>query len=177
MPAPLKFAIGLALIAFPLLEIALLIRASRLLGLGPVALIVIITGIAGVAVVRRQGLQTFSRTLAEIHAGRGGLEPMLDGLLRVSGGVLLILPGLITDLLGLALLVPFVRQLVVKAGLPKFLASSLGETEIFERRFENARERQTYGDAPPSTVIIEGEYEHVEEPKNQPKPGAGPRTR
>ena len=175
MPAPLKFAIGLALIAFPLLEIALLIRASRLLGPGAVALIVIITAIAGVAVVRRQGLQTFTRTLAEIHAGRGGLEPMLDGLLRLSGGVLLILPGLITDVLGLALLIPFVRQLVVKAGLPKLLAGSFGATGIFTRRFESAREGRTYGDAPPSTVIIEGEYERVEEPKTQPKPGPGPR--
>jgi UPF0716 protein FxsA len=170
MPAPIKFAVGLALVAFPLLEVALLIRASRLIGAGGVALIIIVTGIAGIVVVQQQGLKTFTRTLAALHAGRSGLEPMIDGLLRVTAGVLLILPGLVTDVVGLALLIPAVRQLVARSGLAKLLDGGFGQSEIFERRSETARRGSINNDQHPDAVIIEGEYERVDDPRKSSKP-------
>ena len=103
MPTPVKFATGLALIAFPLLEIALLIRAGQWLGFWPVFLIVLLTAVAGSLVIQRQGFRTLARTMAQIEAGRGALEPMADGLLRLIAGMLLIFPGLICDALGLLL--------------------------------------------------------------------------
>ena len=168
MPAPLKFAIGLALLAFPILELAILIRVGRVLGLATVTLIVISSGVAGAAIVRRQGLQTFARAFSEIQAGRGGLEPMLDGLLRVTAGVLLILPGLITDLLGLALLVPFVRKLLIKAGLPKLLAGGAMDRGRYDRRSKTGRDGPVYNDPGADGVIIEGEYERIDEAKAAP---------
>jgi UPF0716 protein FxsA len=175
MPTPYKLALALALIAFPLLEIALLIRASRWLGLTTVALIVILTAVAGAAVIQREGLKTVARTLATLQAGRSGLEPMLDGLLRVTAGVLLIFPGLVTDILGLALLVPLVRTFVIKAGFPRLIAGTFSQTEIFERRFETDADTGDQHPAPPGAVVIEGEYERIDEPTKDSKPAGQPR--
>lgn len=175
MPTPYKLALALALIAFPLLEIALLIRASRWLGFTTVALIVILTAMTGAAVIRREGIKTVARTLTGLQAGRSGLEPVLDGLLRVTAGVLLIFPGLVTDILGLALLVPLVRNFVIKTGFPKLIAGAFSEAEIFEKRFETDAEVRGQHSAPPGAVVIEGEYERIDEPTKDSKPAGQPR--
>ena len=171
MPAPIKLAFGLALIAFPLLEIVLLIRAGRAWGFWPVTIIVVGTAILGLRIISRQGLQSFLRTLSQLQDGRSGLEPMFDGLLVVTAGILLVFPGLLTDVIGLTLLIPQVRQLVVKAGLVKVFAGEIPDQHNL-RPGEKAR---TSGQGPgdpgssgSNGIVIEGEYERLDEkPVNQ----------
>lgn len=166
MPAPIKLAFGLAIIAFPLLEIVLLIRAGRAWGFWPVAIIVLGTAIAGLRIISRQGLQTFLKTLTQLQDGRSGLVPMVDGLLVVTAGILLLLPGLMTDVIGLMLLIPQVRQLVVKAGLFKLLAGEADDGHVFGKGAKpqepGPASGPVYGD-PGSGFVIEGEYERVDE--------------
>ena len=166
MPAPIKLAFGLALIAFPLLEIVLLIRAGRAWGFWPVAIIVFGTAIAGLRIISRQGLQTFLKTLSQLQDGRSGLAPMVDGLLVVTAGILLVLPGLMTDAVGLMLLIPQVRQLVVNAGLFKLLAGDPNDGHGFGKGAKSpdpgSASGPIYSD-PGSGVVIEGEYERVDE--------------
>ena len=169
MPAPLKLALGLALVAFPLLEIALLIRAGQWLGFWPVFLIVLLTAGIGSAVIQRQGFKTIARTMAQIEAGRGALEPMADGLLRVTAGMLLIFPGLICDALGLLLLIPPVRGFIVNSGLPKILTGATVRGQVFEKRFEQRREHSPADPHDPGSITIEGEYERVEETTVPPR--------
>lgn len=106
----------LALIALfvllPAAEIATFIVVGGWIGVIPTILLVFATAIAGAALMRHQGLGTITRLQAEMDAGRVPGETLGDGAMILSGGILLLVPGFLTDLLGLLLFLPPVRHLV-----------------------------------------------------------------
>ena len=94
----------------PLVELALLIKLGNLIGLWPTIFIVIATGVLGAALARSQGTRTVEAIRAELAQGRAPTENLINGLLILVGGVVLLTPGLLTDLLGFSLLIPFTRS-------------------------------------------------------------------
>lgn len=94
----------------PLIELALLIKLGNVIGLWPTIFIVIATGVLGAALARSQGTQVISAIRAEVTEGRLPTESLINGLLILVGGVVLLTPGLLTDLLGFSLLIPFTRN-------------------------------------------------------------------
>ncbi|MBC8174155.1 MAG: membrane protein FxsA [Candidatus Marinimicrobia bacterium] len=101
----------LLFIGLPLVEIAILIKLGEVLGFWTALLLVIVTGILGAALARAQGLWIWSQIQQELQMGRMPTEKMLDGLFILIGGIVLLTPGLLTDLFGFAFLVPFTRNL------------------------------------------------------------------
>lgn len=97
-------------IGLPILELALLIRLHGVVGFMPTLLLVLLTGIAGAALVRRQGISILFKIQQEMAAGNLPAPQMMDGIMVLLAGALLVTPGLITDIAGFALLVPFVRE-------------------------------------------------------------------
>ena len=94
----------------PLIEIGLFALLGQLIGALPTLLGVVVTAIAGAALIRWQGiavLRDLQRTFAE---GRLPARQVGDAMLIGLGGLLLLLPGYFTDLLGLLLFVPPVRS-------------------------------------------------------------------
>src|SRR5690625_5934233 len=87
----------LLLLLMPLLEIWLFIRVGSYLGAGPTVALVVLTTVAGVAVLRRVGLNTLARANQRIRAGEVPAQEMGEGLVLVIAGLLLILPGFATD--------------------------------------------------------------------------------
>ena len=77
----------------------------------PVAM-VILTGIAGAALARWQGLRVYQRIRDDARAGRMPADALVDGFLILLAGILLITPGVVTDLVGIAFLIPPIRSLV-----------------------------------------------------------------
>ena len=102
----------LLFILVPLVELALLIRLGSYLGVTPTIALILITGTAGAFLARRQGLQAWQRLRRELAAGRFPAEEILDGAFVLGGGLLLLTPGLITDLVGFAALIPRTRALI-----------------------------------------------------------------
>ena len=94
----------------PLVELALLIKLGNVIGLWPTIFIVIATGVLGAALARSQGTQVISAIRAEVAEGRPPTESLINGLLVLVGGVVLLTPGLLTDLLGFSFLIPFTRS-------------------------------------------------------------------
>ena len=93
----------------PLIELYLLIRIGTWIGALPTVLIVLTTGFVGAWLARLQGFQVWSRIQTEINQGRFPGDPLLDGLLLLAAGLLLITPGVLTDVLGFALIIPASR--------------------------------------------------------------------
>ena len=93
----------------PLIELYLLIRIGTWIGALPTVLIVLTTGFVGAWLARLQGFQVWSRIQLEINQGRFPGDPLLDGLLLLAAGLLLITPGVLTDVLGFALIIPASR--------------------------------------------------------------------
>ncbi|MEE8348131.1 MAG: FxsA family protein [Acidobacteriota bacterium] len=94
----------------PMVELYLLIRLGARLGVLDTLAIVIITGMMGGLLARSQGLAVLNRIRMELDEGRIPTESLFDGVMILVAGVLLITPGLLTDGLGLCLLIPWTRQ-------------------------------------------------------------------
>lgn len=102
--------VKLLVLGWLLSEVLLLMLVVRMLGFGGAVLLGIVTSLLGVMALRRLGLNA-TRTLRTAMAGREAPDgAVLDGVLGALGGLLLILPGFISDLVGLALITPSVRQ-------------------------------------------------------------------
>ncbi|MGF1465891.1 MAG: FxsA family protein [Sandaracinaceae bacterium] len=100
--------------AVPLLEVYLLFVLGQALGLWPTVALVLLTGVVGATLARREGTRVWRRwqgALARGEVPEGGLA---EGLLVLVGGVLLVTPGVLTDLVGLGLLVPPIRGAVAR---------------------------------------------------------------
>jgi len=93
----------------PLLELYLLIKIGQVIGALPTVLIVVGTGIAGASLARQQGAKVWWQIQREMEIGRFPADRMIDGLLLLVAGAVLITPGILTDLLGFAILIPFTR--------------------------------------------------------------------
>ncbi|MBW1980127.1 MAG: FxsA family protein [Deltaproteobacteria bacterium] len=104
----LKLFLGFTLV--PIAEIYLLIKIGSHIGALNTIAVVIVTGILGASLARLQGLQTLVRVRQSLEHGELPAEEMLDALLIFVAGVVLLTPGFITDLAGLALLIPQSRN-------------------------------------------------------------------
>jgi UPF0716 protein FxsA len=102
--------LALLFVLTPLIELALLVRIGTLIGFWPTMAIVVVTGIAGALLARLAGVQVLLQIRREVLAGRMPVTHMLDGVLVLVGGVVLLTPGLLTDLFGFALLIPWSRR-------------------------------------------------------------------
>ena len=123
-------------IAVPLVELALLIKLGNAIGLWPTIFMVIATGALGAALARSQGTRVVSAIRAEVAEGRPPTESLLNGLLVLVGGVVLLTPGLLTDLLGFSLLVPFTRNWFrkkLRSRLRKYAERNSGSATIIIR--------------------------------------------
>ena len=97
-------------ILLPLAELALLIQVGRWIGVMGTIALVAATGLLGAALARRQGTAAWRAIQAELSQGRMPGATVVDGLLILFGGIVLLTPGILTDLLGFALLAPPTRR-------------------------------------------------------------------
>ena len=95
----------------PLVELAILVYLGTIIGALYTILIVVATGILGAFMARNQGLTALSRIRGSIERGIIPSNEIFDGALIVVGGLLLLTPGIITDIVGFTLLVPQTRRI------------------------------------------------------------------
>ena len=113
--------LALLFVLVPLVELALLIQVGQVIGLGPTILLVLATGVGGAALARREGLRTVAAIQGELAQGRVPGDALVDGAAILFGGALLLTPGVLTDFLGLSLLLPGTRRWMARR-IRKWLA-------------------------------------------------------
>jgi UPF0716 protein FxsA len=155
----LRLAIGLVFIIVPMLELLLLIKIGQGIGALPTVALVVGTALTGAIIISRQSLTVVSRTLEALSDGRTPVEPVLDGLFLLVAGVLLLTPGLITDVIALALLVPPLRRLIARAVMRWALRRTRLHIDTFTARTGPQGWRRSTDDG----GIIEGEFERIDE--------------
>lgn len=96
----------------PVLELALLIQIGQLLGIIPTIVAVLTTGAAGAALARNQGLTALRRLQRSVAEATFPGDEIFDGFLILMGGLLLLTPGFLTDLVGFAALLPGTRSIL-----------------------------------------------------------------
>lgn len=189
----MRFVLPLLFVAAPLLEIGLLIKVGQLLGFWWTLAVVVGTGALGSLVLVDKGFTAPLKMQEAMQRGEAPLASMLDSALTAMAGVLLILPGLICDTIGLLLLVPPLRRQIARYAVKSFfsiegMAKPANDTGP-ERPagFGRDRGRDSPGPdhpgprprSPASGPVIEGDFEVVEEhtvERGRRKPDAPDRT-
>ncbi len=103
--------IPLFILALPLIEIAGFVVVGRQIGVLPTLGLVVATGILGALLLRIQGFGVMTRIRKETEAGRDPSRDLAHGLMVLLAGLLLLIPGFVTDIFGLLLFLPPVRDL------------------------------------------------------------------
>jgi UPF0716 protein FxsA len=101
----------LLLICWPLAELLAAVGVAELIGVLPMLLALVLSIPLGFWVLREQGRGAWRRLSAAVAAGRSPGNQVVDGGLIVAGAALLIVPGFITDVIGLLLLIGPARAL------------------------------------------------------------------
>jgi UPF0716 protein FxsA len=102
----------LLLTLVPVVEIALLAWIASRTSLPAVLALVVGTGILGAWLARRQGFRTLRRLSADLEAGQAPAAALVDGFLVFVAAVLLVVPGVLTDVVAILLLFPPSRRMV-----------------------------------------------------------------
>lgn len=106
---PLLFRVLVVITLLPLAEYALLVWISDTIGFTLTLLLLLSSGALGTWCVRQQGLKAWNRILQQVRRGEPVGESIFDGVLILLAGILLITPGLLSDIAGAALLFTRVR--------------------------------------------------------------------
>ena len=150
------------MVALPFLEIYLIVQVGQLIGVWWTLAILVGEALLGAWLMRREGGRAWKALNESFASGKLPSGELADTALILVGGVLLVVPGFITDVFGLVFLLPFTRPLARKV-LAFAIArrmSSLGLSTAYVRR---------------DVTVIEGET--VPEPpagERQPGPASGP---
>ena len=109
----------LIFIVVPLLELYLLIKIGQFLGAEVTIALVVVTGILGAIFVRAQGFSLVTKIKHDLNEGKLPHKRLFEGVCILASGLLLITPGLLTDLAGFLLLIPPLRVRLINTLLRK----------------------------------------------------------
>lgn len=155
----------LLFLLFPVLELFILVRVGMSIGFFWTFLLVLATSVLGFFVMRLAGFATALRARESLARGELPARQMLEGLMVAVGGGLLLLPGFISDVLGVVCLLPITRRVLVDK-----LRKRAEDQAMRQRAF--ADDLQTQANAEPAyrpgaihqssrePDVIEGEFEH-----------------
>lgn len=120
----IKFLLIFTLV--PLIEIFVLIELGGIIGSWPTIILIASTGFMGVFLAKYQGIAVLYKMQMKLQAGELPAEQMFDGACMLVGGALLLTPGLITDVLGFSLLLPFTR-IFYKVAAQKYFSRRMND--------------------------------------------------
>lgn len=139
------FRLLLLFITVPLIELYLLLQLASATSAGATFLLVIITGIIGSWLAKREGVIAWHKFHAALAEGRMPSREIQDGLMIVFAAALLLTPGILTDLVGFLMLVPLGRDLIRKFVLSRF-SRGFGSVQVHTSFYETGPLHRDYDD-------------------------------
>ena len=143
-------------VGVPLVELWLLLEVGERVGAMPTIALVVGTGIVGANLARREGMRTLEKINASMAKGEMPQEALLDGLAIFMGGTLLLTPGILTDVLGFALLFPMTRPILlslVSGWMHKKMQAGGGSVTFYSSGLgQNFDLHQPPGDSPQEKI-------------------------
>lgn len=180
----------LLFLVVPIVEIAMLIQLSEIIGGWETIAIVILTAYFGAKLVKQQGLQAVQSIQLKLAQGQIPSKELFTGICVLISGVLLVTPGIMTDIVGFLLLTPVFRdqlavhlkdkfQTNIQSGqssmfsFHQFHGNDFGENpnqnppeyqsfEYQEYQERKVRDAQDSEQKPRSNITIDGDYERKE---------------
>lgn len=144
----------LLFILFPILEMVVLIKVGSVIGAWNTVGLVVLSAVVGVEVVRREGFRNALKAREKMAAGELPALEMVENLVIVLGGVLMIIPGLISDFMGIVLLIPPLRRLLI--GQLKLGGAQIRQVNIYDAEY--CREDDLRSGQRQIHRVLDGEY-------------------
>ncbi|MBP9854290.1 MAG: FxsA family protein [Candidatus Omnitrophica bacterium] len=122
-------------IAFLTLELYVIIEVGSSIGAFNALVLLIVMGMVGAFLARIQGFIILNKINLSLERGQLPSSELMDGLMILSGGVLLIIPGFVSDVMGLCLLIPATRS-IIKLFIQKKMETMIktGQTVHIQRK-------------------------------------------
>ena len=130
------------IIGIPLIEIYLFIKIGSQIGAFNTVLLILTTAVAGVAYARYEGFNTLKSGLSQLVKNEIPVYEIISGATLAFAALLLILPGFATDIIGILLIIPFTRKVM----LSKFINKN-------KKKYESENNKN----------YIDGDYEDISE--------------
>ena len=118
------FYLFLLFIVLPIIEIMILVKIGMVTSFWVPIAIVVVTGMVGTALARREGWKVMERMRADMQNGQMPADSLMDAFLVLVAGVLFVLPGVLSDVVGIALLFPPTRRLVKRVTVAEKLPAA-----------------------------------------------------
>ena len=118
----------------PVTELYILIEVGKKIGSLTTIGIIILTGIIGAYLVKGQGFMILKKIQNDLNEGIIPGDSLIQGAIILAGGILLLTPGFVTDIIGFIFLIPVSRR-VVKKYLLKWLKGKIKEGNFYYREF------------------------------------------
>ena len=132
----------LLIIGIPLIEIYLFIKIGSQIGAFNTVLLILTTAVAGVAYARYEGFNTLKSGLSQLVKNQIPVYEIISGATLAFAALLLILPGFATDIIGILLIIPFTRKVM----LSKFINKN-------KKKYESVNNKN----------YIDGDYKDISE--------------
>lgn len=164
----IRLGIGVFLIVLPFLELILLVKLTHAIGFLWTLTLMLASAAAGGMVLAQQSAGSFRQALEAANRGEPPKGTVLEGAFLMLAGVLLIIPGLITDAIALPLLVPPLRHWLAHRAMAALVRAASRPDPHAERQRGAAggREGAPFGagrQQPGEGPIIEGEFQRLDE--------------
>ena len=101
------------IIGIPIIEIYLFIKIGSQIGAFNTVLLILITAVAGVAYARYEGFNTLKSGMSQLVKNEMPIYELISGATLAFAALLLIFPGFATDLVGILLVIPITRRLIL----------------------------------------------------------------
>jgi UPF0716 protein FxsA len=120
----------LVLLAAAIVELTVLVAVGRAIGVLATIGLLVLASLFGAALLRHEGARTLGAFVEALRTRKPPHRELLDGMLIAAAGVLIVVPGFVSDVLGLLLLLPPTRALVRRRILRWILRSAARRTSV-----------------------------------------------
>lgn len=150
------------LLLIPILEIGVFIVVGGEIGVLWTIGLVFLTAVLGTVLLRIEGFRTFARIRDKMNSGQIPGQELVNGAMILVAGILLLTPGFITDAIGFALFIPYVRNLIWAYLASKFVVADFG------RMSEPGSTHRDRDAGQPGIVDLDPDDFHEEENEKSP---------
>ncbi|HDZ8897438.1 TPA: FxsA family protein [Aeromonas dhakensis] len=153
----------LLLVGLVVLELTVMIEVGSVIGALPTVGLLILTAVLGSSLVRSEGIKTLFNAQQKMQQGEMPGREVMGGMMLALAGLLLIIPGFVTDFFGILLLQPWLRNKLAD----KLIGSSqfrmqMGGFQSRQQPFDEVPGSDQPGQSPRAGTTIEGEFERKE---------------
>lgn len=153
----------LLLVGLVVLELTVMIEVGSVIGALPTVGLLILTAVLGSSLVRSEGIKTLFNAQQKMQQGEMPGREVMGGMMLALAGLLLIIPGFVTDFFGILLLQPWLRnKLADKLIGSNQFKMQMGGFQARQQPFDEGPGNDQPGQAPRSGTTIEGEFERKE---------------